>query len=109
MNIQNSFQTPDGQTVIFRRKHPAQSYAGIPGVFALTVEEDFSVRPLTFEAANDLGCLDVPSITMHPLFSAYQSLGKIGVCVCALPRTSETYRRQLANDLNAGVFTPAAA
>lgn len=103
MNIQNIFSTAFGDSVTFRRKHPAQSYSGLPGVFAFTVEEDFSIRPLTFEAANDLGCLDEPRIRTHPLYSVYRSVGRVGVCVCALPFSDEEFRKRLANDLNAGI------
>lgn len=109
MNIQNTFHTPNGRAIKFLRKHPSQNFAGKPGVFALTVENNFSIRPLTFEAANDLGCLNEPVIRMHPLYSAYRSQGTVGVCVCILPFSDEEYRNRLANDLNAGIISPAAA
>ena len=102
MEVDHFFRTDDHKVAIFRRKHPGQSLRGLPGVFALTAEIDFSIQPLHFEAANDLVCVDQDQLPCHPMYNECNEFGRVGVAVCVMPRTTESDRKALARRLNAG-------
>jgi len=104
MNPWTFFHTSSGKRIRFRRKHPAETYAGCPGILGFTMIDDFTVRALHFRATNDLACADAGRISMDPTYHSLLSYGKIGVAVCVLRNTSAEERDALAKALNDAII-----
>ncbi len=100
MNIWNFFLTPNRECYRFRRKHAMESFAGKRGIFALTVIDEYSVRPLHFEAANDLGCLDRGKGESHPHLRDLDLGRTVGVSVCVLTKCTDEHLQRIASALN---------
>ena len=103
MKIWHDFEASDGSTHTFRRKHQDESYAGIPGVFALTVIQDFAVTPMYFAAANDLGSADPTNLASIAKYRQLLISGNVGVAVKTMRGSTPAEREQIAASLNDAV------
>jgi len=106
MRIWNNYVTSYGTAFCFRRKHPADTFAGLPGIYALTIIDGIEVQPLQFFAADDLACADERRIATAPEFRAFRNYRKVGVAVCILKQSTPEQRASVASALNDMVRSP---
>ncbi|QZH75939.1 MAG: hypothetical protein JY451_05000 [Erythrobacter sp.] len=103
MNIWNNFQTVDGRQIRFRRKHQSESFAGSPGIYAVTVVRDLEVQALCFHAANDLAEADESNLKVKDFYCRLLRHGELGVSVCIMPRSDHVGRAAIALALEGAI------
>ena len=100
MYIHTNFQTPDGETFRFRRKHPSESFAGMSGVFAITTIVNFEVVALQFLAVNDLWRADESALQFMPSYRLMARSVKLGVAIYMMAGSTYEEREISAMGLN---------
>jgi len=97
MNIWNYIRASDGHLYRFRRRHPADSFAGLKGVFVFLRTHDF-VDPhvLYVRASNDLAEVDEPNLAKDSAYRKARSLGCNSVGVFLTGTASNAYRERVA-------------
>lgn len=84
----------------FRIKHPSESLAGFSGVYALAIIEDFAIKAVAFEAANDLGCLDKRGVQLLSVIPRSLPNCPLALAVCVMKGSSLEFRVAAAKAFN---------